>query len=94
MIRLRPETLVAMRDRLRDRGAPPTLARPPVDPADAEGAFLVSEYGPLCEVMFLMMTADGEVEPAERDVVRGALRELDDRIRSAHFAVIDRKSVV
>lgn len=92
MIRLRPETVVAMRDRLRDRGAPATQARPEIDPSDPLGTFLVAEYGPLCEVMFLMMSADGEVDQAERDVMRGALRELDDRIRTAHFGAMLKKA--
>lgn len=74
-----------MRDRLRDRGAPASVVPSPAMMADPEGTFLLGEYGPLAEVMYLMMAADGSVAQAERDVIRGALRELDDRIRSAHF---------
>jgi len=52
---------------------------------DPYSAMLIEEYGPLCEVMFLAMGADGKLEQAEVDVIRGALRELDDRIRTHHF---------
>lgn len=89
MIRLLPETVRGMRDRLRDRGAPASVARPsPMMMADPEAAFLLEEYGPLAEVMYLVMAADGDVAQSERDVIRGALRELDDRIHSAHFVAM------
>ncbi len=35
---------------------------------------------PLGEIMFLMMSADGKVEEAERDAVRGAIRGLTDNL--------------
>lgn len=92
MIKLKPETITALRDRLRDRGAPASVARPDINIADAESTLLLEEYGPLCEVMFLMMGADGSVEQSERDVIRGALRELDDRIRTAHFGAMLRSA--
>jgi uncharacterized membrane protein YebE (DUF533 family) len=82
-LRLSPDKLRSLASRLRDRGAPPSVARP-LD-ADPIGTMLIEEYGPLCEVMFLAMEADGKLAQAEVDVVRGALRELDDRIRTAHF---------
>ena len=47
-------------------------------------AVIAAEYGPLCEVMYLMMAADGRIAGAERDVIRGAMRELDARVRSVH----------
>ena len=53
---------------------------------------LLLEYGPLCEVMFLAMSVDGAIEQAERDVLRGALRELDDRVRTTHFGAMLRKA--
>lgn len=59
---------------------------------DPETEMLLMEYGPLCEVMFLAMSADGSVDQAERDVLRGALRELDDRIRTSHFGMMLRKA--
>jgi uncharacterized tellurite resistance protein B-like protein len=92
MIRILPDTLVVLRNRLRDRGAPASVARPSAQALqDPQSAFLLEEYGPLAEVMYLVMAADGHVAQAERDVIRGALRELDDRLRSAHFlAMIER----
>jgi tellurite resistance protein len=59
---------------------------PGVSVEDAELLQIASEYGPLCEAMYLMMSADGTVTSEERDVLRGALRNLsDDQIRSAHI---------
>jgi uncharacterized tellurite resistance protein B-like protein len=49
---------------------------------------LLTEYGPLCEVMYLAMSADGDVAQSETEVLRGALRELDDRIRTHHFGAM------
>ena len=46
---------------------------------------IAEEYGALCEAMYLVMAADGIIGGEERDVIRGALRELDDRIRSRHI---------
>jgi uncharacterized membrane protein YebE (DUF533 family) len=73
-----------MRDRLRDRGAPASVARPGGSLDEIETQTILEGYGPLCEAMFLMMRADGNIGTEERDVLRGALRELDDRIRTAH----------
>jgi hypothetical protein len=83
VIRLTTGTLGRLRDRLRERGARPSvvLAGTPDTMLAAE---LAETYGPLCEVMYAMMTVDEEVAPAERDVVRGALRDLDERILSVH----------
>lgn len=68
---------------MRDRGGRPSIAVPTaVD--DALDAMIVDHYGPLCEAMYVMMAADQQISGAERDVIRGALRELDDRIRSRH----------
>jgi uncharacterized membrane protein YebE (DUF533 family) len=86
MLRLSPEKLKALSERLRERGAPPSVVRPPT--ADAVTDMLLYEYGPLCEVMFLAMSADGTIDQAEKDVLRGALRELDDRIRTEHFQTL------
>lgn len=48
--------------------------------AKADGAtpedVLRAEYGPLCEAMYLMMSADGEVTKEEREVLRGAMKNL------------------
>jgi uncharacterized membrane protein YebE (DUF533 family) len=60
------------------------VARPGISLDDPETMSMTLTYGPLTEVMYLMMRADGEVDQAERDVIRGALRELDDRIHTPH----------
>lgn len=91
MLRLSPEKMRALSERLRDRGAPDSIVRTPGD-GDPETEMLLYEYGPLCEAMFLAMSADGAIDQAERDVLRGALRELDDRIRTAHFGAMLRKA--
>lgn len=44
------------------------------------------EYGPLCEAMFLMMSADDNVSDSEREVLKGALRNLSgDTLRGVHI---------
>ena len=55
--------------------------------ADAmETLALVTEFGPLCEAMYLMMSADGTVSSEEREVLKGALRNLsEDRLRTVHI---------
>src|SRR5690349_10480705 len=91
MLKLSPEKLKALSERLRDRGAPASKVRPIVEGQDPITEMLLSEYGPMCEIMFLAMSADGQIDQAEKDVIRGALRELDDRIRTTHFdAMLDR----
>ena len=48
-----------------------------------------AEYGPLCEAMYLMMTADGAISSDEREVLKGALRNLSgDGIRSAQIEAL------
>ena len=57
-----------------------------MDPETVEMLNIVAEYGPLCEAMYLMMSADGSVGNEEREVLKGALRNLSgDAIRSAHI---------
>lgn len=47
---------------------------------------IVAEYGPLAEAMYLMMSADGEVSGEEREVLKGALRNLSgDAVRGVHI---------
>jgi tellurite resistance protein len=86
VIRLTTATLVRLRDRLRERGARASLPLQGVPASQDEllAALITAEYGPLCEVMYMMMAADGRIAGAERDVIRGAMRELDARIRSVH----------
>jgi len=78
-------------ERLAQRGAPASVARP-VTTEDPLGEMLLYEYGPLCEILLLAMAADGKIEQAEQDIIRGALRELDDRIRTAHFGAMLRRA--
>jgi uncharacterized tellurite resistance protein B-like protein len=92
MIWLSNSTLARLRDQLRTHGARPSLvATAGLSPEDAELSNVVAEYGPLCEAMYLMMSADGKIGKDEREVLRGALRNLSaDAIRSAHIdAMLD-----
>ena len=57
-----------------------------MSPENVEELTIVAEYGPLCEAMYLMMSADGTVGNEEREVLKGALRNLaGDAIRSTHI---------
>lgn len=87
MIWLSSSTIGRLRDQLRERGRRPSVALPAGVAADAAQTMqLLAEYGPLCEAMYLMMSADGRVANAEREVLKGALRNLsDDRLRSANI---------
>jgi uncharacterized tellurite resistance protein B-like protein len=88
MIWLTSSTLERLRDQLRARGQRPSIvaSEPGMSPDAVELMNIIAEYGPLCEAMYLMMSADGHVSQEERDVLRGALRNLsDDQIRSAHM---------
>jgi tellurite resistance protein len=76
MLWLSNSTLSRLRDQLRFNGRRPSVTDeretvPMVDPEQ-----VVAQYGGLCEAMYLMMTADGEVSEEEREVLRGALRNL------------------
>jgi tellurite resistance protein len=93
MIWLSNSTLQRLRDQLKKRGQRASVAMPSPEPgapppsaADTEAMFALAEYGPLCEAMYLMMSADGEVTDDERQVLRGALRNLsDDQLRTAQI---------
>ena len=57
-----------------------------MDPEAVELLNITAEYGPLCEAMYLMMSADGTVGTEEREVLKGALRNLSgDTIRGGHI---------
>ncbi len=86
MIRLPTAAVTALGARLRERGSRSSLVLPtgPHGADDALDALIAETYGPICEAMYLVMAADGTIAAAERDVIRGALRELDDRIRTRH----------
>lgn len=88
MIWLSNSTLARLRDQLRARGQRPSRVAPSPDasPEDLERAAAFAEYGLLCEAMYLMMTADGAISGDEREVLKGALRNLSsDEIRGAHI---------
>ncbi len=59
---------------------------------DAYLDVLERDMGPLCEAMFLMMNADGDVATPEREVLRGAVRNLShDSVRTAQIdALLER----
>jgi tellurite resistance protein len=88
MIWLSNSTLTRLRDQLQQRGQRPSLAAPEPNmaPEAVELMNILAEYGPLCEAMYLMMSADGKVGTDEREVLKGALRNLSgDTIRTAHM---------
>jgi tellurite resistance protein len=87
MIWLSNSTLVRLRDQLRARGQRPSVVPSgPVTPDMLEMMNALAEYGPLCEAMYLMMSADGKITNDEREVLKGALRNLSsDTLRSAHI---------
>jgi tellurite resistance protein len=95
MIWLSTSTVARLRDQLRTRGQRPSIALGDVsnlEPEAAELAVVAAEYGPICEAMYLMMSADGKIAKEERDVLKGAIRNLsDDSVRSVHIeALLDR----
>lgn len=93
MIWLSNSTLGRLRDQLQDRGQRPSIVAPEPNmaPETVELMNIIAEYGPLCEAMYLMMSADGQVGSEEREVLKGALRNLSgDSIRTAHMdAMLD-----
>lgn len=89
MVRLTEAALERLRDRLRSQGERPSIVLPPgaQNRANlAEAIQVVTEYGAICEAMFLVMLADGRVKNVEREVLRGALRIIsNNQIRSTHI---------
>jgi hypothetical protein len=93
MIWLSNSTLGRLRDQLQQRGQRPSIlaSDPNMPPETIELMSILAEYGPLCEAMYLMMSADGKIGNDEREVLRGALRNLSgDSIRTMHMeAMLD-----
>ncbi len=91
MIWLSNSTVARLRDKLRLRGQRQSIAAVGGDLEALEAAAVSSQYGPICEAMYLMMSADGTVSPEEREVLRGALRNLsEDSIRTGQIdAMLD-----
>jgi uncharacterized tellurite resistance protein B-like protein len=82
MIWLSNSTLARLRDQLKATGQRASIVAGNHESVDA--AQVQADYGPLCEAMYLMMSADGNVSGDERDVLRGALRNLSgDMLRTA-----------
>jgi uncharacterized tellurite resistance protein B-like protein len=98
MIWLSSSTIARLRDQLRTRGQRPSIAAPAaalqLSPEAVELLGVAAEYGPICEAMYIMMSADGKITNDERDVLKGALRNLSgDSIRSVHIeALLDEAS--
>jgi uncharacterized tellurite resistance protein B-like protein len=94
MIWLSTSTVARLRDQLRKRGQRPSIALGDanLEPEAAELAVVAAEYGPICEAMYLMMSADGTISKEEREVLKGAIRNLsEDTVRSVHIeALLDR----
>jgi uncharacterized tellurite resistance protein B-like protein len=74
MIWLSNSTLARLRDQLKATGQRASIVASNHESVDATQ--VQTDYGPLCEAMYLMMSADGNVSGDERDVLRGALRNL------------------
>ena len=87
MIWLSNSTLARLRDQLQARGQRPSIVSDPsMPPESVELMTVLAEYGPLCEAMYLMMSADGKISSEEREVLKGALRNLSgDTIRGAQI---------
>lgn len=86
-MKLETTTIRRLRDALLQSGRRPsvvlssayeTLARQGM--LSPEESAALNRVDPLAETMFLMMSADGKVEDAERDAVRGAIRGLTDNL--------------
>jgi tellurite resistance protein len=84
MIWLSNSTIIKLRDQLRDRGRRPSVAME--EPGEADTKLMLAEFSPLCEAMYLMMSSDGDITGDEREVLKGAMRNLsEDRLRGNHI---------
>jgi len=81
-MRLDSATLLELRDQLRLRGERPSLPSGPPRPADeplsSDASAVVQRVAPMCEVLYLLLLADGQHDAREHGVLRGAIRELTD----------------
>ncbi len=77
MFWLSTSTVVSLRDQLRAAGQKASVSvQDGESPSDADAKLLAAEFAPICEAMYLMMSADGDVSIEEREVLSGALRNL------------------
>ncbi len=91
MIWLSTSTIARLRDQLRTKGQRPSVALGDgkATPEEAELATITAEYGPISEAMYLMMSADGKVTSDEREVLKGALRNLSgDTLRGMYIEAL------
>jgi uncharacterized tellurite resistance protein B-like protein len=92
MIWLSNSTVARLRDQLRAHGQRPSIAvgdASKLTPEAAELMTVATEYGSICEAMYLMMSADGKITHDEREVLKGALRNLSgDTVRSVHIEAL------
>jgi tellurite resistance protein len=81
MFWLSTSTVVRLRDQLRAAGQKGMVAVVgTANPSADDVATVEAEYGPLCEAMYLMMSADGEIAQQELEVLGGALRNLSGNV--------------
>ena len=76
MFWLSTSTVVRLRDQLRAAGQKGMVSVGTSNPSADDIGVLEAEYGPLCEAMYLMMSADGDIAREELEVLGGALRNL------------------
>lgn len=89
-------TIKRLRDTLLASGRRPSIVLSPAYETLTRAGLLSQEetlaltrVDPLAETMFLMMSADGKIAEAEKDVVRGAVRGLSDNtLRSGTINVM------
>jgi tellurite resistance protein len=89
-MRIETTTIVRLRDALLQSGRRPSLVVSPAYETLARQGLLSPEetaalerIEPIGETMYLMMAADGQVNTAEKDAIRGAIRGLTgDLLRS------------
>jgi tellurite resistance protein len=86
-MKIETATIKRLRDALLASGRRPTLVLSPAyETLTREGllsqeeTLALTRIDPLAETMFLMMSADGKIADAEKDVIRGAVRGLSDNL--------------
>lgn len=86
-MKIETTTIRRLRDALLSSGRRPSMVLSPAYELltregllSQEETIALTRVDPLAETMFLMMAADGKIEDAERDVVRGAIRGLSDNV--------------
>jgi len=89
MIWVSSSTIARLKDQLRARGQRPSIALGDSASLSPELLGVAAEYGPICEGMYLMMSADGKISHDEREVLKGTLRKLsNDTVRSVHIEAL------